>query len=227
MLGVRVVAVAKAVGRRDQHWNREHRAAVHPVVVRQKEAHFVAAMACRAEEQPGAERREQWCPNSFLPDLSEPQLSRPAQEQLGAQQSARSSAQAQVWQRKVEPWAQRQAQPEQQPMVAARPLEQQLSARAQQVQPASAQLPLAAELQPQVSAQMPVARARRVQPPDAVEPLWPPHLSLLCPPELSLQLRLLHPRRPEGACEPSRLRPSESSSSASSFLLRRTRATGR
>jgi hypothetical protein len=227
MLGVRAVAVAKVADRRDQHWNPEHRAAVHRVVVHRKGEPCAVAMARRATEQADADLRAQSCPHSFPPEPSERGL-RPEPKQQGAKQPARSSELAQEQQQKVEPQAQQPAQPEQQPVVAVRPLEQQSSAWAQQVQPASPQLPPAAELPQQELAQPPVVRAlaRRVQSPGAVEPLWPLRLSLLCPLELSLQPRLLHPRRPEGACEPSRLRPSESSSSASSFLLRRTRATG-
>jgi hypothetical protein len=80
MLGVRVAAAAKVVGHRDQHWNREHRVVVRPVLARQKEVQLEAAMACRVagllDEQP----RALLCPHSFPPELSEPQASRPEPE---------------------------------------------------------------------------------------------------------------------------------------------------
>jgi hypothetical protein len=114
------------------------------------------------------------------------------------------------------------------PVSAGQLPESQELAREQQVQPASAQLPPAAELQVQPrQAQQALRAPARLALPGAVEPLWPPLLSHPCPPWPSLQRPPLHPLRPEGACEPSRLHPSESSWSASSFLLRRTRATGR
>lgn len=103
------------------------------------------------------------------------------------------------------------------------PVEQ--AQRGQPAQRASAQPPLAAELQEQLLVLRALARLELM--PGAVEPLWPLLPSRPCPPSLSLRRPLLHPRRPEGACEPSRLHPPESSWSASSFLEHRTRAIGR
>ena len=66
-----------------------------------------------------------------------------------------------------------------------------------------------------------------LEPPGACAPLWLRPPSHLCPPWPSLRRPLLHPQRREGACGPSRQHRPESSSSAFSFLVRRTRAAGR
>jgi hypothetical protein len=123
----------------------------------------------------------------------------------------------QRWEQEAEPQRARAAEAQQQRELA------------QPEQPASAQLPLAAVLPEQPQEEQPaLVPWQQVQPlPAACEPLVPLRPSLPCPLELSLQPRLLRPRRLEGACEPSRLHPLESSWSASSFLERRTRAKGR
>lgn len=184
-------------------------------------AQAAGAMAHRVAAQPHAAAREQLRrePPSEQQRWVQPEL--PAVlERLASQQQALE----QEPRRQAEPRALQSAEAEQ----ASPPLPE--TARqpwARQAQPASAQRPLAAEL-PAPEPQQRAPRSRALEaPPAAVEPLGPPLPSHLCPPWLVLRRPLLHPRRLEGACEPSRLRPPESSSSASFFLERRTRAIGR
>jgi hypothetical protein len=169
-----------------------------------KEAQLAALTVLRAAAMPDVVPEV-----SSQPELSAQQVSE--LERLVAQRAREWQPRAEL--REVRPVPQEQA-PAQQPAVPP-----------QRVRPVSERRPGRVAVQPEwlPGSQ---ALARPVQP-GAVEPLWPLPLSLPCPPWPSLQWLLLHPRRREGACEPSRPRPPESSSSVSSFLLRRTRATGR
>jgi hypothetical protein len=210
--GVRIVRVAEVVGRPGPGGGQGIQVAAHPNVARP-----VAAMARRIAAREDAEPRELACLEPPPEQESLAQRQRELQRELVQQASPQ---QAQEWLRKAGPLVPRL-------LVQEQVSELQPEERAQLEQPvrlASERPPRAAELREQP----PVLRAlARLEQPGAVEPLWPLHLSHPCPPWLSPRRPLPHPRRPEGACEPSRQHPPESSWSASSFLVRRTRATGR
>ncbi len=200
-LVAQAVVVAKVVG---------HPAKVLQVVALRPEAQLGAAMARQAEVIPG----------------EGPQASSPlGQRELQQAELLVSEPRARAQRQKVEqPELLRQAQLERTP-AAALVLEQQRAALAQPGPPVSGPLPQAAAQQVWME-QETRALARPVWP-GAIEPLSPLLLSPPCQPPPSLRPQPLHPRRRGGACGPSRPRPPESSWSASSFLLRRTRATGR
>jgi len=182
----------------------------------QKEVRLAGATARRVAVPADAEPQALAClePPMGPESLAQPELLPERERQASLQQEQEQMAEMQ---------APRLVQAEQvsEPL----PEEQGQLEQPAQLASASAQQPPAEELQEQPLVLRALARLELL--PGAGEPLWPLLPSHPCPPWLWLRRQLLHPRRPEGACEPSRLRPPEWSWSASSFLEHRTRATGR
>jgi hypothetical protein len=211
--GVQAVAVAKVVGHRDQVLRAEGRQIGANLAA--EEARQVAAL----DEGPPPQVPLEVSVQQVLPQatLRERQAAGPLTPELPLEAEPQGRPPRVLQESGLELPVPR---PGQQALVAA-----ELPAWAQSL-PAAVPSELPLEPRPVEQQRPALVRWRRVQR-AAFEPLGPLRPSHPFPPELSLQLRLLRPRRPEGACEPSRLHPSESSWSASSFLLRRTRATGR
>ena len=210
-----VVAIAKVVDHPAQaHWSAEH----------PKGARHAGAMGHQIEvRQAGGKARAQSFPQ-WQPELPEQWAQQPE-----AQVAERSVVQvlALVQVEKAEP--PQESPPKLQAQLGLVPARQPeaRSQRAQLERPASERPPPVAAPQESPRAHSAVAQQEPEQQPDASGPLWQRFPSRLCPPWLALRRRLLHPQRREDVCEPSRQHRPESSSSASSFLVRRTRARGR
>ncbi len=208
-----VVAVAMVVDRLEL---------AHQFAERLRAARLADATALQVEVRESDAKLEE---RAFLKrrESPAPQAAQQA-EVLVAQQPAAQVLPLQVQMEKVEPLALQPKRRVQLGLASEQRLEAQQQP-AQQAQRVSERRPLVAV--PPVLQQARSARALLVQQLDASAPPLPLLPLRLCPPWLSLRRPLLHPQRREGACEPSRQHRPESSWSASSFLLHRTRATGR